>query len=868
MGSNMQYQRRFPGYSTLQLAVLVGAAALFGCEASEDAFTHGHADADAHAGADGSDGRDDDAEAAPQTDGAELDGEPVEQDAAPPEEAAPPPIIPSDGSVAADQDAAIAAEALPPPGPAVAISEVMYHPVLANDDDNNHEFVELHNPGPQPVAIAGWKLQGEVRFTFPEGSTIGAGQYLVVARSRARLLEVPAYGLGTMAGSVLGDYTGALDNGGGRVTLVDAAGATVDEVRYDDAFPWPLAADAFGAGEGWFEEPQWFAATDPRRNLAAHRYLGHSLERVSFTRPAAEVANWVASPLDGASPGRANTRSGTPPAIVEQLTVTTASGAAVLHAGEPLLVRAALTPQSPVSNVQLEYYLEYEGGKRVATTPPGEIKVAMTPGPAGYEAALPALPARTLVRYRISAERTPGAPEVLSPRPTDPVPYGRHAIYVPPAIAGKPYYEILISPESWGQLWTNISPDGAVLGCPSDYDEWCTRCEENPRWNGRVPAVFIFAGEAYDVRARYQGSMEGRTGAQEIKEWPADLPRPSTGPINAMSWSLSLPRYRRFEHMSSLVLNRLYQSCPGISHALAAELLEDVRGGRTPAPHVRRWARVFVNGGAYNYMMDLEPIGEGYLERFHGKGKPIGDAFKLFSTGSDYGPWAAGFGQVIRPSESCPAIPLKTRYEKTYKRETNDWRSTDEVIALIDGLGAAVEEGVPQTRAFLQKNFDVDTTLKYYAVANWGAAWDDTSKNYNIYKLPPQAVTAGSGPFTITSWDVDRMFGVAWCKTDAACARADIAIHCDPDLPRCNRWKRAFLDAFRPEYDAKMKELNETVLQPAHMKQLIDQISASYDIAEAQQMLVEPTCDAAEEIAGMKRFADRRYLAVKQRLGY
>ena len=35
------------------------------------------------------------------------------------------------------------------------------------------------------------------------------------------------------------------------VALLGAAGAVVDLVRYDDGFPWPVAADALGAGETW-----------------------------------------------------------------------------------------------------------------------------------------------------------------------------------------------------------------------------------------------------------------------------------------------------------------------------------------------------------------------------------------------------------------------------------------------------------------------------------------------------------------------------------------------------------------------------------------------------------------------------------------
>jgi hypothetical protein len=755
-----------------------------------------------------------------------------------------------------------------PASPRIAFSEIMYHPVLANDDDNDHEFIELHNPGATAVSLAGWQIQGEVRFGFPAGSTLAAGQYLVVARNRARLLELPGYDLQAVSGQVLGDYQGALDDGGGRLLLLDDGGATVDAAVYDDEFPWPLAADAFGAGDGWFQEGAWFAAGDPRRDFAAHRHRGHSLERVSFSWPADEAATWDASPLDRATPARERAQAGAP-AVVDQLVIGPQRdpSATPIRASDAIVVRARLAG-GPARGVQLEYRIEYERGRPAAPNPP--VRMAMTAlGADSYQVVLPALPARTLLRVWIVADGPDGAPAPLSPRPSDPNPRG-HPVFVSADVAGRPHYEILVTPENWGRMWTHVSPDGAVLGCPSDYlDEPCQACQVNPLWNARVPAVFIAGGQAYDVRARYQGSMEGRLGADDISDWPADLPRPAVGPLRAMSWSLALPRYRRFEGQSRLLLNRLQQSCPGFSHALAAALHEDERGGRVPAPRVRRWARVFIDGGPYNYMMDVEPIGEDYLRRFHGKGQPVGEVYKLFSTGDDHGPWAAGFGQEIEASPFCPDIPVRTRYERTYQRETYGWRPIDELMTLMHDFAVARDGTSQDVRAFLMKNFDVAATLKYYAVQQWGAPWDDYGKNYNIYKLPPQAARPGGGAFSITSWDVDRMFGVLFCESDAACARADIPVHCGTDdLPSCNRWKRAFIDALRPEYDAKLRELNETLFQPANIKRIVDETLARYDAQEADQMANSPSCDATVEAAQMKRFADRRYQAVRRQLGY
>ena len=133
--------------------------------------------------------------------------------------------------------------------PAVFISELMYHPVEERSPQENHEFVEIHNRGSVPVALGGWRLGDGIRYTFPATATLAAGGHLVVAKSQSHLLALPGYALPTS--QVLGDYDGELDNDGERVVLLDSRGVIVDQVTYDDRFPWPVGADALGAGESW-----------------------------------------------------------------------------------------------------------------------------------------------------------------------------------------------------------------------------------------------------------------------------------------------------------------------------------------------------------------------------------------------------------------------------------------------------------------------------------------------------------------------------------------------------------------------------------------------------------------------------------------
>jgi hypothetical protein len=108
--------------------------------------------------------------------------------------------------------------------------------------DSTFEFIELLNTSTDALNVSGWRLDGAVSFTFPEGTLVGRGQTLVVVgfdpqvdsqvqsfREVMRIDEtVP----------LVGPFSGHLPDGGGRVRLVreDApAEETGAENRVDQA---------------------------------------------------------------------------------------------------------------------------------------------------------------------------------------------------------------------------------------------------------------------------------------------------------------------------------------------------------------------------------------------------------------------------------------------------------------------------------------------------------------------------------------------------------------------------------------------------------------------------------------------------------
>ena len=475
-------------------------------------------------------------------------------------------LAPSCGSEDESQPGGPDEPALPTePPPGLCITELMYHPVLEDSFEDQHEFIEIHNPTDAPVELEGWRFTRGIEFTFPAVTLPPAG-YLVIAKNRTALLALTAYDLDPDL--VVGDYTGQLDNGGETIELTGPrGGAPADVLRYDDGFPWAIAADGLGAGSNWLRD-EWLPVED-------HQYLGISLERVSCDVLTNLAANWGPSELDGATPGAENTARGTtPPAIVDSIAVRPAGGTAgaAIGSADPVQLDVGVSDPTQLDDLSVEYYVDDVS----RTDEPVETVALDGAGP--YRVELPAQADNSIVRFRVLGDRGSGL-EVISPRPTDP--YAWHAYFVTPDLGSSSrVYHLFIAPDDWTQLWDNI-----VDGRASD-------CEVVASWDEKVPAVLVHEGRVYDVRARYHGSRWNRDSGPDLARWEypgPDRPRPP----RALSWRFSFPRYSSFEGRDVVVLNKLTQGCPGLTASVGFELFRRVG---LPAP-ATRYVRLQVNGG-------------------------------------------------------------------------------------------------------------------------------------------------------------------------------------------------------------------------------------------------------------------------------
>ncbi|MGE3311553.1 MAG: lamin tail domain-containing protein [Limisphaerales bacterium] len=125
--------------------------------------------------------------------------------------------------------------------PRIVISEVMYKPISGRDDD---QYLELWNPGAEPVPLAGWRLAGGVTFDFPAGRSLAPGERAVVARNSARLQLTHTR---LSSARILGEFSGRLAGNGERLTLLDATGAVEFGFTFRPGGEWPSLPDGGGS---------------------------------------------------------------------------------------------------------------------------------------------------------------------------------------------------------------------------------------------------------------------------------------------------------------------------------------------------------------------------------------------------------------------------------------------------------------------------------------------------------------------------------------------------------------------------------------------------------------------------------------------
>ena len=126
--------------------------------------------------------------------------------------------------------------------PPLVISQIHYHPMDVDSVNGNQlEFIQIANNGDEEVDLTGVYLRElGITYSFPQGSSIAARDQLVLCSDSVTFVEyyhrVP-----------FAQYERKLSNKSENIVIADAWGNVIDEVCYQDDYPWPWEADGQGA---------------------------------------------------------------------------------------------------------------------------------------------------------------------------------------------------------------------------------------------------------------------------------------------------------------------------------------------------------------------------------------------------------------------------------------------------------------------------------------------------------------------------------------------------------------------------------------------------------------------------------------------
>jgi hypothetical protein len=699
-------------------------------------------------------------------------------------------------------------------GAQIVLSEIMYHPVeepAFNTDgspaldlyEDVHEFVELHNLGASAVNLTGWKFAGGISYTFPTNALIQPGEYRVIAKNPTRLAAVPAYDLALP--NLLGPYTNQLGNSKDTIRLHDAAGRWVDAVSYSAEFPWAISADALGANED-------FTGLNP----ANFQYRGRSLERVSFTHPANDPANWLASPLPGEpSPGRPNAvHLPIPkPVILNFKAAQQADAAFLIRSNQPVRIECTFSDTNSLSAVRVEWFVDnINASNEPRTIIPMSADGSET-GP-HFTGVLPGQTNRSIVRFRFLADRGAGD-EVVSPRADDP--YQWHAFFVTPVrTSTKPIYDCFISSNSLTVLNTNITGNPKRVTTPDPPGK--------PRvsWNATQPAVMVSDGVVYDIQMRHHGSRYNRRSTRNSFKW-------------------QFPRYQKFNGVTGI-----FETDKGNDFIVGQNLF--IEAG-LPDSNVR-YVDLYLNNNAVMQRLEQGEFDGDMLDAYHAAQRrlnpgtplePSGEIYKTVGTidAAGEGPYGRGDGRKLAKPPNWTDLQM---YEWTYSLQNNGWRGSYFFKQMVDAMWAARGDthtapnpNIPALRAFFTNYFDIDEMLSYIAIENWCCPWDDTTQNHFLWQRR-------NGKWGMLPWDCDSWFG----RGDNVPATASIYIGEVGDRNNNSRGPNFFKDglikAFREEYKQRLFLLNNTFLHPSNI--------------------------TAMGFGSIRTFADARFAAVNTQCGY
>lgn len=122
----------------------------------------------------------------------------------------------------------------------IVVNEIHYNPPdIGGTNGGLHEFIELKNIGTTQVNLCNAYFESGINYTFPANSILLPDDFIVLARDSIEFHSMFNFWPD-------GAYGGKLSNGGEHIQFNKPNKQLIDDVEYDDSFPWDAHPDGSG----------------------------------------------------------------------------------------------------------------------------------------------------------------------------------------------------------------------------------------------------------------------------------------------------------------------------------------------------------------------------------------------------------------------------------------------------------------------------------------------------------------------------------------------------------------------------------------------------------------------------------------------
>jgi len=505
------------------------------------------------------------------------------------------------------------------------INEIMFRPGTAYPENTALEFVEIYNPDDLVVDLSGWAFTKGIDFHFPEGTSIAAGGYLVIASNPAALATATGFS------TALGPWQAGmnLSNSGEVIRLSKPEPdtgelTTADSVRYADEGDWANCNRNTLGGWSWITQANGG---------------GCSLERRNPRLDADSGQNWGSSSAVGGSPGAVNSRvvANVAPVISGML-----HSPAVPKSTDLVTISCRLADESAVSTLTATLFW-----RDASTQVPGAFQsIAMTnDGNGRFATTLPAKANKTIVEFYVQA--SDGILSRTWPAPTSEGQNANCIYQVDDEIdgAGAATYRLILT--------------------ASENAAYETLAATNPQSDREFNMTFVAShGEESTIRYRSRMRIRGQSSRNFIFK-----------PLR-----ISFPTDDLWEDVSDFSLNPKYPWVQflGMRAIQAAGL---VAGDAIPVELRRNGAESVSGTGTnpdYGMWVRVEAINGAYADRHF----PEAQSVQLYRKNAGLTEWSSNYTAPIHPDG------IYSGWSKQNESGRNDWSDVANFSAVWQAVAA------------------------------------------------------------------------------------------------------------------------------------------------------------------------------------